>query len=127
MAHSISPVGAAQGAPPSASADAPRALPRRPIREKGRITPSGRRATVALKMACPHCGGTESAIVRSHGSIVIDQVRRRRECADCGARFPTSEAVDFEALERDRERELERLRLSASTPDCSNPDEAPRP
>jgi hypothetical protein len=66
-----------------------------------RRTPSGRGATDALKMACPYCGGSASAIVKSRGLIKSDEVRRRRECADCGRRFPTFEAVDVECLERE--------------------------
>jgi hypothetical protein len=76
-------------------------------------TPSGLVATDGLKMACPCCGGSESAVMKTSGEIrcavcdhvqseVVkvrglieeDAIRRRRECASCGARFPTIEAVD---------------------------------
>ena len=59
------------------------------------------RATDALKMACPFCGVSESAVRRSKGAIAVDAIRRRRQCAGCGGRFPTSETVDREALERE--------------------------
>lgn len=76
--------------------------PPRGQRER-RVTPSGRRASDALKMACPHCGASVSAVVRSRGGVVADKVGRRRECAECGRRFPTSERVDRELLERELE------------------------
>jgi hypothetical protein len=66
-----------------------------------RVTPSGRGATDALKMACPFCGGSESAVLRTRGLIRASAVRRRRECLDCGERFPTTEAVDLECLQRE--------------------------
>ena len=69
--------------------------------ERRHITKSGRRATDALKMACPFCGASESAVVRSRGAIVESKIRRRRECASCGERFPTFEKVDYECLERE--------------------------
>jgi 5-methylcytosine-specific restriction endonuclease McrA len=60
-----------------------------------------RRATDAIKMACPFCGASESTVVKSRGLIASDAVRRRRECATCGERFPTSEGVDREQLDRE--------------------------
>lgn len=66
-----------------------------------RTEPNGRRATDAMKMSCPYCGASESAVVRSRGAVNADLVRRRRECADCGRRFPTFEAVDQETLQRE--------------------------
>lgn len=65
-------------------------------------TRSGLVATDAIKMACPFCGGSESAVVRVRGLIDSDAIRRRRECASCGERFPTSETVDRELLDRER-------------------------
>jgi len=76
------------------------------MRQGFRRSERRRRATDALKMACPFCGASSSAVVRSRGAIANDVVRRRRECADCGQRFPTSEVVDHAALAR----ELEALR-----------------
>lgn len=72
--------------------DIPRALERRV---------SLRRATDAIKMACPFCGASESAVVRSRGAINEDVIRRRRECAECRRRFPTTELVDKETLARE--------------------------
>lgn len=65
-------------------------------------TKSGLTATDGLKMACPFCGASESAVVRVRGLVVTDAIRRRRECARCGQRFPTSEAVDHDLLARER-------------------------
>jgi hypothetical protein len=52
-------------------------------------------------MACPFCGCSESSIERSKGLISRDHVRRRRMCVECGRRFPTTERVDYELLERE--------------------------
>ena len=40
-------------------------------------------------MKCPHCGGSESRVIDSRS--VDEEVRRRRECIACGARFTTYE------------------------------------
>jgi transcriptional regulator NrdR family protein len=74
--------------------------PPRYVGERRRTT-SGRTATDALKMSCPHCGCSESAVVRSRGGIEVDQVRRRRECVECGKRFSTHERVDYAQLARE--------------------------
>lgn len=66
-----------------------------------RVSPRGRRASDAMKMKCPFCAESASAVVRSRGGIVEDKVGRRRECAGCGERFPTKETLDEEALERE--------------------------
>ena len=60
-----------------------------------------RRASDALKMSCPYCGSSQSSVVRVRGLIENDAIRRRRECAKCGNRFPTTETVDHECLERE--------------------------
>jgi transcriptional regulator NrdR family protein len=73
------------------------------------VTPNGRRATDALKLSCPFCGCSESAVVRSRGLVATDGVRRRRECVDCGSRFSTLEQVDRLSLVQ----ELEQRGLSA--------------
>lgn len=65
------------------------------------VTTSGRRATDAIKMACPYCGASESAVVRSRGAVNADLIRRRRCCVDCGEQFPTFEAVDQDTLARE--------------------------
>jgi DNA-directed RNA polymerase subunit M/transcription elongation factor TFIIS len=69
-----------------------------------------RRATDALKMACPFCGASESAVVRSRGALAVDQIVRRRECAQCGKRFPTFERVDKAALMRELQADALRRR-----------------
>jgi hypothetical protein len=94
----------------------PRTRERR-VRHK---TPSGLVATDGLKMACPCCGGSESAVVRRlagdakcpqcgqvrsevvkvRGLIEEDAIRRRRECV-CGFRFPTHETIDWARLEQE--------------------------
>lgn len=80
-------------------------------------TPSGLVATDGLKMSCPCCGGSESAVwrttgdlqcpacghiqssvVKSKGLIESDAIRRRRACV-CGFRFPTHEVIDWPRLE----------------------------
>src|SRR4029077_10540903 len=84
--------------------------PRTTERRVRHRTPSGLTATDGLKMACPCCGASESAVMKTTGEVVCptcghvqsevvkvrglidaDAIRRRRECASCGARFPTSE------------------------------------
>lgn len=60
----------------------------------------GRRATDALKMACPFCGNSESRVTKTNGRPTDDKVYRRRECAECRRRFSTSERVDREQLEK---------------------------
>jgi hypothetical protein len=54
-------------------------------------------------MACPFCHGSSSTVVRSRGLITINKIHRRRECAECGRRFPTGEAVDWGLLEQELE------------------------
>ena len=68
---------------------------------RSKTTRSGLTASDAFKMCCPYCGSRQSAVRRGHGCIAIDAVHRRRECADCGRRFPTKETVDYECLERE--------------------------
>lgn len=82
-------------------------------------TPSGLVATDALKMPCPCCGGSESAVVRTSGELTcplcghvqsevvkvrglidVEAIRRRRECV-CGFRFPTQETIDMARLEEE--------------------------
>lgn len=47
-------------------------------------------------MKCPYCGAIDSRVVDSRG--LDDEVRRRRLCTTCGARFTTSERVQTHAL-----------------------------
>lgn len=95
-----------------------------PIRSRERRvrhrTPSGLVATDGLKMSCPCCGASESAVMKTTGEmkcpacgfiqsevvkvrglIDADAIRRRRECASCGTRFPTTESVDLKRLEQE--------------------------
>jgi hypothetical protein len=95
--------------PPSASRE-------RRVRHR---TPSGLTATDGLKMPCPCCGGSESAVfdtkgkatcpqcgraqsevVKVRGLIDADAIRRRRECV-CGFRFPTLETIDVARLQEE--------------------------
>lgn len=80
----------------------------------------GRRATDALKMSCPFCGASESHVVRSHGSVTTDRVRRRRQCAECGRRFPTSERVDRELLEVELDVHVDRAVFEPPPPTWEN-------
>ena len=47
-------------------------------------------------MRCPSCGADDTRVVdsRTAGSEQ-EQIRRRRECQSCGARFTTFERVEF--------------------------------
>jgi transcriptional repressor NrdR len=47
-------------------------------------------------MKCPFCGAPESRVIDSRG--LEEEVRRRRACSTCGARFTTSERVQNHAL-----------------------------
>lgn len=47
-------------------------------------------------MKCPFCGAPESRVVDSRG--LDEEVRRRRICSTCGARFTTSERIQNHAL-----------------------------
>jgi len=53
-------------------------------------------------VACPHCGSTATQVRKTRGLIKTDAIRRTRECASCGNRFPTSETVSAAALEAAR-------------------------
>lgn len=46
-------------------------------------------------MRCPFCGAHDTKVVDSRLSGEGDQVRRRRECVDCGERFTTYETVEL--------------------------------
>ena len=66
-------------------------------------------------MHCPQCGERETRVVDSR--IFEDQatIRRRRECAHCGARFTTYERIEaarLVVLKRDgRREEFDRAKL----------------
>ena len=67
-------------------------------------------------MRCPHCGNPESRVTDSRDNC--NEIRRRRECSECGARFTTYERVQHAALmveKRDgRREEFSREKLSRS-------------
>ena len=48
-------------------------------------------------MWCPFCNHTETRVVDSRLTGDGMQIRRRRQCADCGARFNTYEAPELKA------------------------------
>ena len=45
-------------------------------------------------MNCPFCGHTDNRVVDSRDVRSGSEIRRRRECAECGQRFTTYERVD---------------------------------
>lgn len=49
-------------------------------------------------MRCPECDATENRVVDTRGSRGGRAVRRRRECAVCGARFTTYEHIEQRPL-----------------------------
>ena len=67
-------------------------------------------------MRCPHCGNPESRVTDSRDNG--NEIRRRRECSECGARFTTYERVQHAALmveKRDgRREEFSREKISSS-------------
>jgi hypothetical protein len=73
--------------------------PRR--RRERRVTPRGRRASDSIKLECPFCHESASAVLSSRGGVVESKVQRRRECVGCGERYPTKETLDQEGLERE--------------------------
>jgi transcriptional repressor NrdR len=66
-------------------------------------------------MRCPYCGRTESRVVDSRVSREGEEIRRRRECEECGRRFTTRERVEEvmpKIIKRDERREdYERAKL----------------
>ncbi|HNX90349.1 MAG TPA: transcriptional regulator NrdR [Candidatus Omnitrophota bacterium] len=49
-------------------------------------------------MRCPYCGKTEDKVIDSRMSSEGINIRRRRECLDCGKRFTTYEYIEEEPL-----------------------------
>jgi transcriptional repressor NrdR len=45
------------------------------------------------KMRCQQCGAMESKVIDSRPSDDGSQIRRRRECEECGTRFTTYESI----------------------------------
>ena len=59
-------------------------------------------------MRCPDCGHEESKVLDSRPVLESREIRRRRECLDCGRRFTTYERAALAALmvaKRDGRRE----------------------
>lgn len=46
-------------------------------------------------MHCPFCGDSETKVIDSRLVAEGDQVRRRRECQECGERFTTFETAEL--------------------------------
>ena len=71
-------------------------------------------------MRCPHCGNSNSRVTDSRDAG--GEIRRRRECMDCGVRFTTYERIQRAALviakrdgrreEFDRDKLLRSVRLA---------------
>ena len=45
-------------------------------------------------MRCMYCGCTESKVIDSRSTDEDRTIRRRRECMQCGRRFPTDETIE---------------------------------
>ena len=59
-------------------------------------------------MHCPFCNTTDTKVIDSRLSPEGDRVRRRRTCADCGARFTTYEVAELampQIIKQDNRRE----------------------
>ena len=59
-------------------------------------------------MRCPYCGDEENRVVDSRLSKDAEEIRRRRECDECGRRFTTRERLDtvlLRVIKRDERRE----------------------
>lgn len=59
-------------------------------------------------MRCPYCSDEGSRVVDSRLAREGDEIRRRRECVECGRRFTTRERVDEvlpKVFKRDERRE----------------------
>jgi hypothetical protein len=52
-----------------------------------------RRADMAAKVPCPHCGSSASLVTNTRPVLPRNGVKRRRECEDCGHRFTTIETL----------------------------------
>jgi transcriptional repressor NrdR len=59
-------------------------------------------------MRCPYCAQTESRVIDSRVTREGEEIRRRRECEECGRRFTTRERVEEilpKIIKRDERRE----------------------
>jgi transcriptional repressor NrdR len=68
-------------------------------------------------MRCPYCGRTESRVIDSRITREGEEIRRRRECEECGRRFTTRERVEEvtpKIVKRDERREeYDRAKLAS--------------
>jgi transcriptional repressor NrdR len=66
---------------------------------------------------CPSCGDDANRVVDTRDSRERDEIRRRRECEECGWRFTTRERVEQQlpkVIKRDQRREeYDRTKLLA--------------
>ena len=59
-------------------------------------------------MKCPFCGFEESKVIDSRPTGGGQRIRRRRECLECGKRFPTYEVIEslpIIVIKKDKSRE----------------------
>ena len=59
-------------------------------------------------MRCPYCGNATNRVIDSRLSRESQEIRRRRECLECGRRFTTRERVEEvlpKIIKRDERRE----------------------
>ncbi len=59
-------------------------------------------------MRCPYCGDDESRVVDTRVASGGEEIRRRRECEECGRRFTTRERTELvlpRVIKRDERRE----------------------
>ena len=68
-------------------------------------------------MQCPYCGQVENRVIDSRLTRESQEIRRRRECEECGRRFTTRERVEQslpKIIKRDERREeYDRAKLEA--------------
>ena len=69
-------------------------------------------------MRCPYCGNATNRVIDSRLSRESQEIRRRRECLECGRRFTTRERVEEvlpKIIKRDERREeYDRAKLERS-------------
>jgi len=67
---------------------------------------------------CPYCGTEDNRVIDSRLGREAEEIRRRRECLECGRRFTTRERVEYvlpKIIKRDERREeFSREKLEAS-------------
>ena len=70
-------------------------------------------------MRCPYCSNSESRVMDSRVGRDATEIRRRRECLECGRRFTTRERIDGvlpKVVKRDERREeFQRSKLLNAT------------